>query len=90
MTIASKTKIIPSDSTKPNAVPKIIRLMGNVTRHPVDAPRRYDGLKFVAALEASEAHPIKGTGRPIEQVLASREDIHRLRKLWEEKHGCCK
>ena len=27
MTIASKTKIIPSDSTSPNAVPKIIQLM---------------------------------------------------------------
>ena len=47
-------------------------------------------MKFITALEASEAHPIKGTGRPIEQVLAGREDIHRLRKLWEEKHGGCK
>ncbi len=52
-TIASITKIIPTDSISPNAAPKIIQLMGNVTRHPVDAPRRYDGLKFVAALEVT-------------------------------------
>lgn len=42
-------------------------------------------MKFIAALEASEAHPIKRTGRPIEQVLASKEELHRLRELWEKK-----
>ena len=44
-------------------------------------------MKFIDALEASKAHPVKGTGRPIEHVLANKEEIHRLRKLWEEKHG---
>ena len=47
-------------------------------------------MKFVAALEASEAHPIKGTGRPIEQVLSSKEEIHRWSEIWRKKHGVSK
>ena len=43
--------------------------------------------RFVAALEASEAHPLRGTGRPIEEVLASKDEIDRWIKLWEKKHG---
>ena len=44
-------------------------------------------MRFVEALEAAEAHPLKGTGRPIEEVLSSREDIHRWSELWRKKHG---
>ena len=43
--------------------------------------------KFVAALEASEAQPLRRTGRPINEVLAGPEDIDRLCDLWEKKHG---
>ena len=43
--------------------------------------------KFVAALEASEAHPLKGTGRPIEQILASEDEIRRLSELRRKKRG---
>lgn len=44
-------------------------------------------MKFIAALEASEAHPIRGTGRPINELLASKEEIHRQSELWRKKHG---
>ena len=43
--------------------------------------------RFVAALEASEAHPLRGTGRPIEEVLSSKEDNARWIKLWKKNHG---
>ena len=44
-------------------------------------------MKFIAALEASEAHPLRGTGRPIEQILASEEEIRRLSELRRKKRG---
>jgi len=44
-------------------------------------------MKFIAALEASEAHPIRGTGRPINEVLSDGEKIDRWCRLWEKKHG---
>ncbi|MBQ9526912.1 MAG: hypothetical protein IJR68_04810, partial [Fretibacterium sp.] len=40
--------------------------------------------KFVAALEASEAQPLRRTGQPINEVLAGPEDIDRLCDLWEK------
>ncbi|MBQ9566055.1 MAG: hypothetical protein IJU98_10750 [Synergistaceae bacterium] len=42
--------------------------------------------RFVAALEAAEAHPLRRSGRPIGQVLASKEEIHRLSELWRKNH----
>ena len=43
--------------------------------------------KFVAALEAAEAHPLRRSGRPIEQVLANKEESNRLCDLWESNWG---
>ena len=42
--------------------------------------------RFITALEEAAAHPLKGSGRPIEEVLASREDNLRWIELWEKKH----
>lgn len=44
-------------------------------------------MKFVAALEASEAEPLRRTGRPINEVLASKEEIRRQSEVWRKNHG---
>ena len=61
MTIASKTKIIPSDSTNPNAVPKIIQLMmtdaaGSVVA-VIDAPSGVKNLKPALKLKKAPTVP---------------------------------
>ena len=44
-------------------------------------------MKFVAALEASEAEPLRRTGRPIHEVLADKDEVHRLCELRKKKRG---
>ena len=43
--------------------------------------------KFVAALEASEANPPRRTGRPINEVLANKDEVHRLCELRKKRRG---
>ena len=43
--------------------------------------------KFVAALEAAEAHPLRRSGRPINEVLSTGEKIDQWINLWEKNHG---
>ena len=43
--------------------------------------------RFVAALEASEATPPRRTGRPINEILADKDEVRRLCKLRKKKRG---
>ena len=43
--------------------------------------------RFVAALEAAEAQPLKGSGRPINEVLTTGEKIDQWINLWGKNHG---
>ena len=44
-------------------------------------------LKFIAALEASEADPYKRPVGPVTQVTADKNEIHRICDLWRKNYG---
>ena len=44
-------------------------------------------MKFAAALEASEMQPLRRTGRPINEVLADKDEVRRLCELRKKTRG---
>ena len=44
-------------------------------------------MRFVDALEASRTIPLRRSGRPIEEVLATGEKIDQWIDLWKKNHG---
>ena len=47
-------------------------------------------MKFIAALEASEAHPYKRPEGPMTHVVTDKDEIERWARLWEKNYGAKK